>query len=114
MRTFNGNYTSRVKMTFLFTLKNMSNLQMTVPLVGPVQAIAPNDFSFLESIGQCTARRASHVEPVPVRSELRWQADLGPVGGPVLGPFASRAEAMEAEILWLGQQLGRIQFRYEQ
>ncbi|EMB17938.1 hypothetical protein RE6C_01332 [Rhodopirellula europaea 6C] len=31
----------------------------------------------------------------------QWTADLSPVGGPVLGPFALRSEAIEAEIEWL-------------
>ena len=42
--------------------------------------------------------RASHVEPDP---DGRWQADLRPVGGPVLGPFDRRSEALAAELAWL-------------
>lgn len=47
--------------------------------------------------GLCTTRRASHVEPC----SGGWQADLGPVGGPVLGPFRERGKALEAERDWL-------------
>jgi hypothetical protein len=49
-------------------------------------------------LGQLTITRASHVEP---DEEGRWEADLTPVGGPVLGPFERRSEALEAERDWL-------------
>jgi len=43
-------------------------------------------------------RRGSHVEP---DSAGHWTADLSPVGDPILGPFATRSEALAAEIAWL-------------
>lgn len=43
-------------------------------------------------------RRASHVEPSPGGF---WYADLAPVGGPKLGPFGRRSEALAAEVEWL-------------
>jgi hypothetical protein len=54
----------------------------------------------LRSLGTLTIRRASHVEP---SDDGRWLADLSPVGGPVLGPFDLRTEALSAEISWLEQ-----------
>ena len=48
--------------------------------------------------GRLTITRASHVEPTP---EGLWEADLSPVGGPVLGPFAERSAALKAEVRWL-------------
>ena len=42
--------------------------------------------------------RASHVEP---DAEGYWWADMGPVDGPVLGPFKNRTEALGAERGWL-------------
>ena len=42
--------------------------------------------------------RASHVEPTP---DGQWEADLSPVSGPVLGPFDTRREALDAEVAWL-------------
>jgi hypothetical protein len=48
----------------------------------------------LAVLGRPTITRASHVEPDEQR---RWRADLSPVGGPVLGPFDRRGEALEAE-----------------
>lgn len=51
----------------------------------------------LDQFGPGETRRASHVEPC----EGGWSADLVPVGGPVLGPFAKRSEALAAEVRWL-------------
>jgi hypothetical protein len=51
----------------------------------------------LNSLGELTIRRASRVEP---KGNV-WYADLSPVGGPVLGPFARRSQALKAEALWL-------------
>jgi hypothetical protein len=42
----------------------------------------------LAALGALSIARASHVEP---DASGRWLADLAPVGGPVLGPFAERA-----------------------
>jgi len=50
--------------------------------------------------GEARTARASHVEPT---SDNRWTADLSPVGGPVLGPFDERSEALKAEVAWLNQ-----------
>jgi hypothetical protein len=52
----------------------------------------------LAAIGSLHIVRASRVEPT---TDGRWTADLRPVGGPVLGPFGRRSEALEAELLWL-------------
>jgi len=78
---------------------------------GKVQAIAPDDLGFLEQLGPCTVKRASHVEPVPTESGTQWTADLSPVGGPCLGPHRSRSEALAAERDWLNARLGNIQFQ---
>jgi hypothetical protein len=52
----------------------------------------------LREIGKLQITRASHVEP---DTEGYWWADMGPSGGPVLGPFRSRSEALGAERGWL-------------
>ena len=52
----------------------------------------------LDALGSPKIVRASHVEP---DSQGRWLADLAPVGGPVLGPFQRRTDALEAEVAWL-------------
>jgi hypothetical protein len=48
--------------------------------------------------GTATIERASHVEPT---ADNRWSADMSPVGGPVLGPFDTREEALKSEVEWL-------------
>ena len=52
----------------------------------------------LAALGSVSIARASHVEP---DAGGRWVADLAPVGGPALGPFALRSEALAAERAWL-------------
>lgn len=52
----------------------------------------------LACLGILTIRRASHVEPDSCGA---WWADLSPVGGPKLGPFAQRSLALIAEQTWL-------------
>jgi hypothetical protein len=51
----------------------------------------------LACLGELTIRRVSHVEP----EGQSWFADLSPLGGPRLGPFARRSQALEAEEVWL-------------
>lgn len=59
----------------------------------------------LDALGPLAITRASHVEP---DSSGRWMADLSPVGGPILGPYEKRSEALEAEVGWLEENwLGR-------
>jgi hypothetical protein len=52
----------------------------------------------LAALGTPQITKASHVEP---DEKGRWLADLSPVGGPVLGPFDMRSEALAAEVAWL-------------
>jgi hypothetical protein len=52
----------------------------------------------LNSFGQMSIQRGSHVEPTP---NGQWTADLSPVNGPLLGPFVSRTDALNAEVTWL-------------
>ena len=52
----------------------------------------------LREIGKLQITRARHVEP---DAEGFWWADMGPVDGPVLGPYGSRSEALGAEREWL-------------
>lgn len=52
----------------------------------------------LRTLGELDIHRASHVEP---SATGEWLADLSPVQGPLLGPFASRSEALAQEARWL-------------
>ena len=56
----------------------------------------------LREIGKLQITRASHVEP---DADGYWWADMGPVEGPVLGPFRNRTEALAAERGWLNQRM---------
>ena len=68
---------------------------------GTVRAIYSEAID-LAVLGRPTIKRASHVEP---GQDGRWTADLTPVGGPVLGPFDRRSEALQAEHDWLERWL---------
>jgi hypothetical protein len=52
----------------------------------------------LNLLGRLSIQRGSHVEP---NVAGQWTADLSPVDGPKLGPFATRSEALSAEEKWL-------------
>lgn len=52
----------------------------------------------LAALGTPVIQRASHVEPDDAGN---WIADLAPVSGPRLGPFARRSDALAAEVAWL-------------
>jgi len=52
----------------------------------------------LYALGHVSISRGSHVEP---DSNGQWLADLSPVSGPLLGPFATRSLALDAEVAWL-------------
>ena len=54
----------------------------------------------LHELGVLTISRGSHVEPTTTG---QWTADLSPVQGPRLGPFATRSAALQAEREWLEQ-----------
>ena len=72
-------------------------MDLVVDPTGGVRAIYSEELD-LAAFGPVLIARASHVEP---DGAGRWTADLGPVGGPVLGPFAARSAALEAEQAWL-------------
>ncbi len=72
-------------------------MKLLVKPDGTVRAIYDEAID-LGVLGRPTITRASHVEP---SREGCWTADLTPVGGPVLGPFDRRSEALEAEHDWL-------------
>jgi hypothetical protein len=59
----------------------------------------------LAALGSLSIRRASHVEP---NDAGEWFADLAPVSGPRLGPFALRSQALAAELEWLESHLAAI------
>ncbi len=71
-------------------------MRLTVEPGGTVRCVYGEALD-LAALGVVTIRRASHVEP----DAGGWWADLAPVGGPRLGPFALRSQALGAERVWL-------------
>ena len=76
-----------------------SEMELVVGCDGDVKCIYDEALD-LREIGKLQITRASHVEP---DAEGFWRADMGPSGGPVLGPFRSRTEALGAERAWLSR-----------
>ena len=74
-----------------------SEMELVVGCDGGVRCIYDEALD-LREIGKLQITRASHVEP---DAEGYWWADMGPVDGPVLGPYGSRTEALGAEMRWL-------------
>ena len=62
----------------------------------------------LTALGPMHIERASQLEP---DATGQWWADLSPVNGPKLGPFAKRSDALAAEVRWLEEYL-RSLFEY--
>jgi hypothetical protein len=71
--------------------------ELVVGVDGGVKCIYDESLD-LRALGKLQITRASHVEP---DLDGNWWADMGPVGGPVLGPYLSRSEALVAERGWL-------------
>jgi hypothetical protein len=65
---------------------------------GKVRFVYNDALSGLMQMGASKVARASHVEP---NVDGKWEADLSPVGGPVLGPYDKRKTALDAEVAWL-------------
>lgn len=70
-----------------------AEMELVVGCDGSARCIY-NEALDLREIGKLQITRASHVEP---DAEGYWWADMGPSGGPVLGPYGSRSEALGAE-----------------
>ena len=72
-------------------------LELIVGPAGQLRCLYDEAINFA-ALGRLTITRGSHVEPT---ADGRWTADLAPVGGPLLGPFAGRSAALAAEREWL-------------
>jgi hypothetical protein len=72
-------------------------MQLVIEPGGVVRCIY-SELLDLSALGSPAISRASHVEP---DQQGQWWADLSPAGGPVLGPFSHRSEALAAEAVWL-------------
>ena len=78
-----------------------SDMELVVGVDGMARCIYDEALD-LREIGKLQITRASHVEP---DRDGFWWADMGPVDGPILGPFRSRTEALGAEREWLTARL---------
>jgi len=78
-----------------------TEMELVVAVDGGVRCIYDETLD-LRALGKLQITRASHVEP---DLDGNWWADMGPVGGPLLGPYGSRSEALGAERVWL---VGRL------
>ncbi|WP_440592956.1 hypothetical protein [Schlesneria sp.] len=72
-------------------------MDLVIALTGDIRCVYDESID-LRSFGQVSIRRGSHVEPT---SNGQWTADLSPVEGPILGPFDTRTDALDAEVTWL-------------
>jgi hypothetical protein len=77
-----------------------SEMELVVGVDGVARCIYDEALD-LREIGKLRITRASHVEP---DAEGFWWADMEPVDGPVLGPYGSRSEALQAERGWLAHR----------
>jgi hypothetical protein len=77
-----------------------AEMELVVDVCGDVRCIYDEALD-LREIGRLTITRASHVEP---DAEGNWWADMGPVDGPVLGPYGGRSDALEAERHWINRR----------
>ena len=72
-------------------------MQLVIEPSGGVLCVYSEELPLAE-FGRLTIARGSKVEPTEAGD---WTADLAPVGGPLLGPFATRSAALDAERDWL-------------
>ena len=70
---------------------------------GTVQMIYTEDIDVSEIGNVQSITRASHVEPV--NGGNQWEADMRPIGGPVIGVFDRRSDALAAEVDWIGENI---------
>jgi hypothetical protein len=81
-------------------------MTLLITPAGNTISLHSDDFDFTR-IGAARIQRASNVEPC----DQGWQADLSPVNGPILGPYAKRRQALQAEIDWIERNLPSISQR---
>jgi hypothetical protein len=79
-------------------------MELFIAATGQVRCLYGEELD-LGSLGSPTICRVSHLEPTECG---RWTADLSPIGGPILGPFAQRSQALVAEARWIEAHLPSI------
>ena len=84
----------------------MTTTQLIVKPDGKIVGVYSDTIDY-RTLGKPSVRRASYVEPT---NDALWTADLAPVGGPRLGPFERRDEAVAKEIELLERMIGDPDF----
>lgn len=72
-------------------------MQLLITPTGSIRCLYGETID-LATLGPLVMERGSHVEPTAAG---QWTADMAPVNGPVLGPFAKRSDALAAEVTYL-------------
>ena len=71
-------------------------MELVITPVGDVRCLYDESLD-VNALGAVHIQRGSLVEPDRVG---QWFADMSPVGGPRLGPFPRRSDALSAEVAW--------------
>lgn len=74
---------------------------LSIGLDGVITTVYSDELAPIIVDSESSIRRASHVEP----GNSGWWSDMSPVGGPMLGPYALRSEALSAEVRWLHENI---------
>lgn len=84
-----------------------NTMDVVIDPAGVVRFVFDDALAPLLEQGRATVKRASHVEPATDGQGAccGWSADLSPSGGPVLGPFPTRGQAVAAETEWIRERL---------
>lgn len=62
-----------------------------------------DELAKLKTEGNCKIERVSNVEP---NDQSEWMADMMLISGPILGPFETRQEAIDAELRYIWDNMG--------
>jgi hypothetical protein len=76
-------------------------MNLVVDCHGGIRCLYTEAFD-LATLGSLTIRRVSQIEP---DHSGYWWADLKALGGPRLGPYTRRSEAISAEVTWVEHYL---------
>jgi hypothetical protein len=79
-------------------------MELFITRTGQVCCLYGEDLD-LRAVGSLTIRRASRVEPTDGGG---WTAELSPIGGPTLGPYSQRSQALAAEARWIEDRLSSL------
>lgn len=104
---------------------------VTIDDDGQIRYLDKDELRGLEQLGEVTKRRASHVHPTSLllrfafyllrdvfgengkvgnwtrKWKCLWDIDLTISGGPRVGPYRLRAEAISAEEAWLAENMAK-------